>query len=47
LTGKFNVKDALMIIDEMIRIRKIEEVMLNTYRKANSNKNIREDGSGS
>jgi hypothetical protein len=37
LTGKFNAKDALTIIDEMIRIKKIEEEMLNTYRKVSSN----------
>ncbi|MFZ0328862.1 MAG: hypothetical protein WBP64_21150 [Nitrososphaeraceae archaeon] len=37
LTGKFNAKDALTMIDEMIRIEKIEELMLNTYRKVSSN----------
>jgi hypothetical protein len=37
LTGKFNPKDALAIIDEMIKIKKIEVVMLNTYRKISSN----------
>jgi hypothetical protein len=42
LTGKFNVKDALTIMDEMIRIKKIEEVMLNTYRKVSSNSSSRE-----
>ena len=42
LTGKFNVKDALTIIDEMIRIKKIEEVMLNTYRKISSNSSSNE-----
>jgi hypothetical protein len=39
LTGKFNAKDALTIIDEMIRIKKIEEVMRSTYRKVSSNNN--------
>jgi hypothetical protein len=42
LTGKFNVKDALVIIDEMIHIKKIEEVMLDTYRKVTSNRNREE-----
>lgn len=37
LTGKFNTKDALAIIDEMIRIKKIEVVMLDTYRKVTNN----------
>jgi hypothetical protein len=41
LTGKFNTKDALTIIDEMIQIKKIEEVMLNTYRKASSDSSSR------
>ena len=36
LTGQFDVKDALTIIDEMIRIRRIEEVMLNTYRRVSN-----------
>jgi len=36
-TGKFNPKDALTIIDEMLRIKKIEEVMVNTYRKIGGN----------
>lgn len=42
LTGKFNVQDALTIMDEMIRMKKIEEVMLNTYRKVSSNSSSRE-----
>ena len=37
LTGLFDLKDALTIIDEMERIRKIKVVMLNTYRRTNSN----------
>ena len=37
LTGKFDAKDALTIIDEMIRIKNIEQVIVNTYRKVNSN----------
>jgi DNA-binding Lrp family transcriptional regulator len=45
LTGMFDVKDALTIIDEMLRIRKIKIVMLNTYRKASSNSNSKEDAS--
>ena len=36
LTGMFDVKDALTLIDEMVRIKKIKVVMLNTY-KTNSN----------
>jgi predicted transcriptional regulator len=35
------IQDALTIIDEMIRIKKIEEVMLNTYRKACNNSDSR------
>jgi hypothetical protein len=46
LTGMFDVKDALAIIDEMLRIRKIEIVMLNTYRKDSSNSNSKEHASG-
>jgi hypothetical protein len=42
LTGMFDVKDALTIIDEMVRIKKIKIVMLNTYRKSSSNSNSRE-----
>ena len=37
LTGMFDVGDALMIIEDMVRIKKIKIVMLNTYRKASSN----------
>ena len=43
LTGQFDAKDVLTIIDEMIRIKKIEEVMVDTYRKVTSNRN-REEG---
>jgi hypothetical protein len=39
LTGMFDVKDAPAIIDEMVRIRKIKVVMLNTYRRSSSNSN--------
>ncbi len=42
LTGIFDVKDALTIIDEMVRIRKIKVMMLNTYRRSSSNSNNRE-----
>jgi len=45
LTGKFTVKEALTIIDEMIRIKRIEEIMLNTYRKVGSNSSVREQTS--
>jgi hypothetical protein len=41
LTGKFNAKDALTIIDEMVRIKKIEELMLNIYGKVSSNSDSR------
>jgi hypothetical protein len=41
LTGKFNAKDALTIIDEMVRIKKIEELMVNTYGKVSSNSDSR------
>jgi hypothetical protein len=41
LTGMFDVKTALIIIDEMVRIRKIKIVMMNTYRKDSSNSNSR------
>jgi hypothetical protein len=42
LTGMFDVKDALAIIDEMIRIKKMKVVILNTYRKSSSNSNNRD-----
>jgi hypothetical protein len=42
ITGMFNVNDAITIIDEMVRIRKIKVIMLNTYRRSSSNSNSRE-----
>jgi hypothetical protein len=36
-TGIFNHENALSIIDEMVRIKKIKVVMLNTYRISDSN----------
>jgi len=33
-TGKFSHTDAIETIDEMLRIKQIEIVMLDTYRKA-------------
>jgi polyhydroxyalkanoate synthesis regulator phasin len=40
-TGMFTREDALAIIDEMVRIKKIQIVMINTYRKSH----IKEDAS--
>jgi hypothetical protein len=41
-TGLFKDAEALAIIDEMIRIKKIKIVMLNTYRR-NDSRNSGED----
>ena len=41
-TGMFNYEDALAIIDETVRIRKIKIVMLNTYMKSSNNSNSKE-----
>jgi hypothetical protein len=41
-TGLFNLVQALTMIDEMLRIKKIKSVMLNTYRR-NDSRNSEED----
>jgi AAA lid domain len=39
-TGMFDQVDALTIIDEMIRIKKIKIVMVHTYRRSNSKEDV-------
>jgi DNA-binding Lrp family transcriptional regulator len=44
-SGVFNLKDASSIIDIMLRIKRIKQVKWDTYRRANSNSNGKEDAS--
>jgi hypothetical protein len=44
-TGMFDLKDASSIIDIMLRIKRIKQVKWDTYRRANSSSNSKEDAS--